>query len=210
MEKAFLFVCSRVEVDRDCKELSQTIRRITSCTRIIQTPELTGVGVEVAGTIVTSLFLVKNHEHVNVIGCRGGSHNAEVVDVDIVNYLAKLRVTGRCNSDRLTGIFSVGNCSGIGSVILVAQATRKMRPAIMVGGMQYTTTICKRKQDTWKINGLKPVSLFGSGVWNGQAEFLGLTIGSRQHLPSESLEDDPLPRIYSVPAETVLEFAETN
>ncbi|MDO8482579.1 MAG: hypothetical protein Q7S86_02040 [bacterium] len=120
----------------------------------------------------------------------------------------------------------------IGDPLLVVKNTFAITK-VRVGAILYTTKLSDRKvkdpQTTWQINPMVPRRLIGSGVWDIDGGFVGLALGKKlpipQHLQraarkvalkmideSESLTDKASryrPRVYTVPAEVLLNFAET-
>jgi len=223
MQKAFLFVSTNVEVAPadDC-ELRQVVQAIVSRALVVETPDFVGAAVMIGNTIITSLFLVRNFTMVNLRFGDGDRVPAFVTARDEQNNLAKLREatlagtheeSHKASGDQL----KIAGLRDIGSPLLTTN-TASGRPVVSVAGMSYVTHLCERKEEMWRIDHGSPRGIMGSGVWNDSGEFLGLSIGQKIPSPFEKshLEDSgnladsaqKLPRVYALPAEAVLDFAE--
>jgi S1-C subfamily serine protease len=176
----------------------------------------------IGNTIITSLFLVRNSTMVNIRFGDGDRAQALVTAKDEQNNIAKLQETTlaethgeprKTSGDQL----KIAKLRDIGSPLLTTN-TASGRPVVNVAGMSYVTHLCERKEEMWRIDHGSPRGIMGSGVWNDSGEFLGLSIGQKIPSPFEQshFEDlgnlaDPvqkLPRVYALPAEAVLDFAE--
>lgn len=148
---------------------------------------------------------------------------------------ASNRVDSDMLSQRVRG-FSLpepSNPRAIGDPLLVMNNTIA-RTRVRVGATQYTVTLCERKENdpetTWRIDPATPKRIIGSGVWNIDGGLVGLALGKKLSPPKHlheaarravlkmadksehSLEDKSArhrPRVYTVPAEVLLNFAET-
>jgi S1-C subfamily serine protease len=223
MQKAFLFVSTNVEVaPEDDRELQHVVQSIVNRALVVETPDFVGAAVMIGNTIITSLFLVRNFTMVNLRFGDGDCVPAFVTARDEQNNLAKLReatLAGthgephKAYGDQL----KIARLGDIGSPLLTTN-TASGRPVVSVAGMSYVTHLCERKEEMWRIDHGSPRGIMGSGVWNDSGEFLGLSIGQKIPSPFEQsqFEDsgnlaDPvqkLPRVYALPAEAVLDFAE--
>jgi S1-C subfamily serine protease len=223
MQKAFLFVSSNVEVvPEGDSELQQVVQSIVSRALVVETPDFVGAAVMIGNTIITSLFLVRNYTMVNIRFGDGDRAQALVTAKDEQNNIAKLQETTlaethgeprKTSGDQL----KIAKLRDIGSPLLTTN-TASGRPVVNVAGMSYVTHLCERKEEMWRIDHGSPRGIMGSGVWNDSGEFLGLSIGQKIPSPFEQsqFEDlgnlaDPvqkLPRVYALPAEAVLDFAE--
>ena len=227
MQKAFLFVSTNVEVvpegDSDLQEVVQSIVRRAL---VVETPDFVGAAVMIGNTIITSLFLVRNFTMVNIRFGDGDRAQALVTAKDEKNNIAKLQEAAlarthgelRKRPHNASGNqLKIAKLRDIGSPLLTTNTASGM-PVVSVAGMSYVTHLCERKEEMWRIDHGSPRGIMGSGVWNDSGEFLGLSIGQKIPSPFEQshFEDlgnlaDPvqkLPRVYALPAEAVLDFAE--
>lgn len=125
------------------------------------------------------------------------------------------------------------NTHAIGDPLLVLKNTLA-RASVRVGAALYTTKLCERKESepetTWQIDPTVPQRIIGSGVWDIDGGLVGLALGKKIP-PTKSLREaarravsktaawsEPAladktaryrPRVYTVPAEILLNFAET-
>jgi S1-C subfamily serine protease len=227
MQKAFLFVSSNVEVaPKADSELQQVVQSIVSRALVVETPDFVGAAVMIGNTIITSLFLVRNYTKVNIRFGDGDCAQALVTARDEQNNIAKLQEatltktqgeprTGphKASGDRL----KIAELRDIGSPLFTTN-TASGKLVVSVAGMSYVTHLCERKEEMWRIDHGLPRGIMGSGVWNDSGEFLGLSIGQKIPSPFEQshFEDlghpadsvQKLPRVYALPAEAVLDFAE--
>ena len=223
MQKAFLFVSSNVEVAPEVNsKLQQVVQSIVSRALVVETPDFVGAAVMIGDTIITSLFLVRHYTLVNIRYGDGDRAQALVTARDEQNNIAKLREATltetheeprKASGDQL----KIAKLRDIGSPLLTTN-TASGRPIVRVAGMSYVTQLCERKEEMWRIDHGSPRGIMGSGVWNDSGEFLGLSIGQKIPSPFEQshFEDlgnlaDPvqkLPRVYALPAEAILDFAE--
>lgn len=219
MQKAFQFVCTEHEVvpDKD-SDLQPVVNAIVSRAVVVRTPDLIGSAVIIGNAIITSIFLVRNYRTVRIYLANGEQSQAFVVAVDEQNNLARLEEMTLCIHRRPPGgALKIARCRDIGSPLLTTN-TVTGRPVVKVGGMSYVTHLCGRKESEWKIDPGSPRGVMGSGVWNDEGDFVGLSLG--QKIPSafeQTRVDDAtllgdstlkLPRVYALPAEAVLDFAE--
>ncbi|MGD1089358.1 MAG: hypothetical protein ABR955_11625 [Verrucomicrobiota bacterium] len=228
MQKAFLFVSSNVEVAPETdSELQQVVQSIVSRALVVETPDFVGAAVMIGNTIITSLFLVRNYTKVNIRFGDGDCAQALVTARDEQNNIAKLReatLAGTQGEPRKKGShkasgdpLKIAKLRDIGSPLFTTN-TASGRAVVSVAGMSYVTHLCERKEEMWRIDCGSPRGIMGSGVWNDSGEFLGLSIGQKIPSPFEQshFEDSgnpadsvqKLPRVYALPAEAVLDFAE--
>jgi S1-C subfamily serine protease len=227
MQRAFLFVSTYVEVAPEGdSELQQIVSSIVRRALVVETPDFIGAAVMIGNTIITSLFLVRNFTMVTIRFGNGDRAQALVTAKDEQNNIAKLQeATLTETHERLCkepyklsgGQLKTAKLRDIGSPLLTTN-TASGRPVVSVAGMSYVTHLCERKEEMWKIDQGSPRGIMGSGVWNDSGEFLGLSLGQKIPSPVEQshFEDpnnlaDPvqkLPRVYALPAEAVLDFAE--
>jgi S1-C subfamily serine protease len=223
MQKAFLFVSSNVEVAPEVNsKLQQVVQSIVSRALVVETPDFVGAAVMIGDTIITSLFLVRHYTLVNIRYGDGDRAQALVTARDEQNNIAKLREATlaethggphKASGDPL----KIAKLRDIGSPLLTTN-TASGKPVVSVAGMSYVTHLCERKEEMWRIDHGSPRGIMGSGVWNDSGEFLGLSIGQKIPSPFEQshFEDlghltdsvQKLPRVYALPAEAVLDFAE--
>jgi hypothetical protein len=227
MQKAFLFVSTNVEVAPEGdRELQEVVQSIMKRALVVETPDLLGAAVMIGNTIITSLFLVRNFTMVNIHFGDGDWSPALVTAVDEKNHIAKLQEAAltrthnelRNGPPRISGDrFKIAGLRDIGSPLFTTN-TASGKPVVSVAGMSYVTHLCERKEEMWRIDNGSPRGIMGSGVWNDSGEFLGLSIGQKIPSPLEQsqLEEfdnlagpvQKLPRVYALPAEAVLDFAE--
>jgi S1-C subfamily serine protease len=223
MQKAFLFVSSNVEVAPEIdSELQQVVQSIVSRALVVETPDFVGAAVMIGNTIITSLFLVRNYTLVNIRFGDGNRAQALVTARDEQNNIAKLReakvAETRGEPRKVSGDpLKIAKLRDIGSPLLTTN-TASGRPVVSVAGMSYVTQLCERKEEMWRIDHGSPRGIMGSGVWNNSGEFLGLSIGQKIPSPYEPSHFEDLgnpadsvqkfPRVYALPAEVVLDFAE--
>jgi S1-C subfamily serine protease len=227
MQKAFLFVSTDVEVAPDGdNELQQVVQSIVSMALVVETPDFIGAAVMIGKTIITSLFLVRNFTMVNIRYGDGNRAQALVTAKDEKNNIAKLQEAAlapnhkesRKGRRKASGEqLKIARLRDIGSPLLTTN-TASGRPVVSVAGMSYVTHLCERKEEMWRIDHGSPRGIMGSGVWNDSGEFLGLSIGQKiaspydpSHFENPNNAGDPaqkLPRVYALPAEAVLDFAE--
>jgi len=227
MQKAFLFVSTNVEVAPEGdSELREVVQSIVRRALVVETPDFVGAAVMIGNTIITSLFLVRNFTMVNIRFGDGDRAQAMVTAKDEKNNIAKLQEAAliqthgglrkgphKVSRDQL----KIAEFRDIGSPLLTTN-TASGKPVVSVAGMSYVTHLCERKEEMWRIDHGSPRGIMGSGVWNESGEFLGLSIGQKIPSPFEQshFEDlgnlaDPvqkLPRVYALPAEAILDFAE--
>jgi hypothetical protein len=223
MQKAFLFVSSNVEVAPEVNsKLQQVVQSIVSRALVVETPDFVGAAVMIGDTIITSLFLVRHYTLVNIRYGDGDRAQALVTARDEQNNIAKLREATLAEthggSHKASGDpLKIAKLRDIGSPLLTTN-TASGRPVVSVAGMSYVTHLSERKEEMWRIDHGSPRGIMGSGVWNDSGEFLGLSIGQKIPSPFEQshFEDlghladsvQKLPRVYALPAEAVLDFAE--
>jgi S1-C subfamily serine protease len=223
MQKAFLFVSSNVEVAPEVNsQLRQVVQAIVSRALVVETPDFVGAAVMIGNTIITSLFLVRNYTKVNIRFGDGDRGQALVTARDEQNNIAKLQeatlIETHGGPHKASGDpLKIAKLRDIGSPLLTTN-TASGRPIVSVAGMSYVTHLCERKEEMWRIDHGSPRGIMGSGVWNDSGEFLGLSIGQKIPSPFEQSHfEDPgnpansvqkLPRVYALPAEAVLDFAE--
>ncbi|GEM_PF-2253928 len=198
-----------------------------------------GAAVILAGRIITALSLVRGFSLVNVWFDQGRRTVAvvaamdeddnlarlELYDPDINHYLSFQSFARELETENPT---RAGGPRAIGDPLLVA-TNRTGFPSVRVAGMMYNTVLCERRQGEWKIRPNEPRGLIGSGVWSEEGDFMGLAVGQRIAPPEKFLaaarkwvhkekkrkgenapaESEEYPRVYGLPAETVLDFAET-
>jgi S1-C subfamily serine protease len=227
MQKAFLYVSSNVEVAPEGdSELKQVVQSIVSRALVVETPDFVGAAVVIGNTIITSLFLVRNYTKVTIRFGDGDRAQALVTARDEQNNIAKLQeaTLTKTHGEPRTGShkassdpLKIAELRDIGSPLLTTN-TASGRLVVSVAGMSYVTHLCERKEEMWRIDHGSLRGIMGSGVWNDSGEFLGLSIGQKVPSPFEQshFEDlgnpadsvQKLPRVYALPAEAVLDFAE--
>jgi S1-C subfamily serine protease len=227
MQKAFLFVSTTVEVAPEGDiELQAVVQSIMNRALVVETPDFVGAAVMIGNTIITSLFLVRNFTTVTLRFRDGDYAPAVVTAKDETNHLAKLEEAtltrtherSRNGPPKRSGDqFKIARLRAIGSPLFTTN-TASGRPVVSVAGMSYVTHLCERKAEMWRIDHGSPRGIMGSGVWNESGEFLGLSLGQKIPSPFEpsQLENSDglagplqkLPRVYALPAEAVLDFAE--
>lgn len=148
---------------------------------------------------------------------------------------ANIRVYSDPLSQRVRGLSLPEPSSprAIGDPLLIMSNTIA-KTRVRVGATQYTVTLCERKEGdpetTWRIDPTIPRRIIGSGVWDIDGRLVGLALGKKIPPPKflrdsarraiiktidkseHSLEDKSAchrPRVYTVPAEVLLNFAET-
>jgi S1-C subfamily serine protease len=220
MQKLFSFVSTDCEIVSEAdRELSKVLTKIRSHSVVVKTALAVGAGVVLRERIITSLLLVRNFEMVTVI-FSGGSRLAAVVDaLDERNYLARLRlITDHAMTSLPERIrrndLSFAEVKDIGSPLLTPD-TSTGRPVVKVAGMGYVTRVAERFEDSWRIDAGGISGRLGSGVFNDEGAFVGLSLGAKTPPPQLALFDglaeeyDRAPRVYALPACQVFDFVET-
>ncbi len=238
MRKTFLFVetDSRVKPSSG-SEFEKTLNTILSRGVVVITPVMVGSGVILGDTIITSLFLVGNFSLVSIWLSKGKKMPAFVAGRDEKNNLAKLRpadIGRRENPDHVFGELArelishkltLAGPRAVGDPLLVLNS-RSGLPKVKVAAMFYGVYVDERWENSWKINSNAPVGLMGSGIWDEDGRFTGVSLAARvptlEHLrkvatraiASKSNKEVSPPRhighpVYAVPANVVLDFVET-
>ncbi len=239
MRKTFLFVETQAQVvPGSDSRLKNTVNMILSRAVVVRTPEMVGSGVILGEVIITSLFLVGNFTEVKILLSKGKEMPAFVTARDTGNNLAKLapaELTRSVSSDgTLLGAIvrelvsyklAKAGPLAIGDPLLVSNS-RSGTPAIKVAAMFYSVRVNERWENTLNVDSTRPSGLMGSGIWNIDGQFVGVSLAARVP-PGEDLQETadraivktkqgntPLirietPRIYGSPASTVLDFVET-
>lgn len=241
MRKAMLFAVTEhtlLHVGEIREITSMVVRRDV----VVKTPNhKIGAAVIVAGRIITALSLVKDFSLVDVWFAQNRKTLAVVSAKDEDNNLARLELYDEGGGGNFSfKSFSseverenptrAGSPRAIGDPLFVA-TNRTGFPSVRVAGMMYNTILCESKRDTWRIRPDEPRGLVGSGVWNEDGEFMGLSIGERVAPPEQFLaaarkwilkdrskrgdknteieSESDSPRVYGIHAEEVLNFAES-
>ncbi|MBI2475737.1 MAG: hypothetical protein HYV67_00660 [Candidatus Taylorbacteria bacterium] len=238
MRKTFLFVetDSKVEPPSD-GELGKTVKNILSRGVVVKTPVMIGLGVILGDNIITSLFLVGNFSLVSIWFSKGKKTSAFVVGRDEKNNLAKLRLAdikskespdsifGKLNKELISHKLVPAGPRAIGDPLFVANS-RSGVLKVKVAAMFYGVYVDERWENSWRINSNAPVGLMGSGIWDEEGQFMGVSLASRvpslenlrkvvaqaiarkrnKELPQSSYIGDP---VYAAPANAVLDFVET-
>ena len=224
MRKAIIIVRSDAELDRHpAADLARASSVIVSRTIIVRTPECVGEAVAIAGTIMTSLLLVRNHVMVTIITPACGETQAVVSSRDERNYIAKLEPVGLDHSERRAIMNSygpegkaperlivhTGPIGAIGDPLFTTEA-REDGPVVTVAGMSTLTKVCERREfeDTrWRMDREPPKGQAGGGVWMISGAFVGLSLARR--MPYDNPASLARERLWALPAEEVMDFAET-
>jgi len=225
MRKAIIIVPSKAELSRRAeKDLLESAATILDRTIIVRTPECVGEAVVIAGTIITSLFLVGNHTMVNIITAGCGSMQAAVGDRDEENYVAKLVPASLDPAESRAVVNGTGNgmaparhpriltgpVGSIGDPLFMTKA-RKRTPTIIVSGMSYRMHVCERREfepGMWRIDRDFSRGKAGSGVWTIDGNFVGVALAHKAPFENNrgSLARE---RLFVLPAQAVMDFAET-
>jgi len=200
MRKAIVIVASDIEFDAKGNSASvKAVETILAHTVTVRTPECVGEGVAIAGTIITSLFLVRNHRMVSVTSLSNGETQAVVADRDERNFLAKLEPVSLDLSSRkpIAGgerpRFNIGPVAAPGAPLLTTDASNGL-PVVTVGLMTYRINISERieaEPDAWRFYQQLPQGIVGRKI-----PFNLRVLGYEN-------------RLFALPAEAVMEFAET-
>lgn len=212
MRKAFVIVPSGVEVDpTGDHDIALVTETIISRTVIILTRQCVGEGVVIAGRIITSAFLVKDEVMVSIVLPRSRRAQAVVARRDDLNHIAELKPVSLVKGDRTLSVSSgearvnTGPIGSIGAPLLLADVASGT-PAVSVAGMSYVIRVSERREDdAWKILQHLPAGIAGGGIWNIDGEFVGLSLATKK--PHFAFERD---LVLALPAEEVMNFAETN
>ena len=216
MNKTLLFARTNAVVGRDTRGRSRIASAIDTAldrTVIVTTPILVGAGAIIGDKVVTSLLLVANFAEVSVRFRRGKKMAAFVTRRDRGRNLAELlpssRALGTSCREPLASSREprIGEVHTIGDPLLVPNASIGV-PLIHVAGMLYVTILGRRFEDRLKINPNAPRGFIGSAVWNIEGELVGLTIGEKIP-PKGDPTDRAFRSVYALPAEQVMEFAES-
>jgi len=216
MQKAIVIVASGVELDPGASaDLLKVAGTILAHTVTVRTPECVGEGVAIAGTIITSLFLVRNHRMVS-ISSSGGETQAVVSDRDERNFLAKLEPVSLDVSSRkpIAGgerpRFNIGPIASHGDPLFMTDASGGA-PVVTVAAMTYRINLffksAEAQPNAWRFDPKLPQGIIGGGVWNTNGKFVGLSLGRKIPFNVRALGDEN--RLFALPAEEVMEFAET-
>lgn len=192
MEKAFLFIKTRVRVEpADRSGLGKTVETLSAQTVVIKTRERVGAGVRIGDCIITSLSLVQNETLFTVItgDCRG-RNQAVIVGRDEDNQLAKLKEVefGRPAPRNFPSVkFGLAKSKAIGEALLTVDARTQVLK-VEAAAMLYSTRIAGREemQKRWRIDPNRPSGCLGGGVFDLDGCLVGMTIG-RMISPSVEL-----------------------
>jgi hypothetical protein len=103
--------------------------------------------------------------------------------------------------------FNIGPVAAHGDPLFTTDGASET-PIVIVAGMAYSIRVSELKEDEpnmWRFDPKLPQGLVGGGVWNLDGQFIGLSLGRKIPLV-ESLTHD---RLFALPAEAVMNFAET-
>jgi len=183
MEKAFLFIKTRVRVEPPAKsKLARTVEAISKQVVVIKTLERVGAGVKIGDKIITALSLVQNDTMFTIISgesLRRGQ--AVVVGRDDKNQLAKLKeIELNCPTHRKCDLLKFNRLKprAIGEALLTVDV-RTQVPKVEVATMLYSTRVSGREetQNRLKIDHNRPRGCLGAGVWDIDGDLAGITIG---------------------------------
>lgn len=234
MKDTFVFIETGARVDPDlCKEYQDTMQHILAREVIVKTPDMTGSGVVLRDTIITSLFLVRNFSEVSIRFTEGKKMPAFVTSRDERSNLAKLRPACLESMESPNSIFGsltrklssrkldISGPQKIGAPLFVLNS-RSGVPHIKVAAMFYRVRVGERWENSWKIDPLCSHGLMGSALWDECGKLTGVSLAARAPLPNDLEEASRItsrkvrvaklegPRMYAAPANAVLDFAETN
>lgn len=240
MRKAFLFAKtdSVVVLNKRDRRLRSVIDLATDRTVIVKTPGAIGGAMVIADRLITSLLLVGNYERVVIRFYRGKNQPAFVIRRNTELNLAELVPVDRSLAlvEKAVPLVSspspkIGQVGGIGNPLLVVNTENGTHSA-RVGGALYLTRLSGRFEESWRIKSQAPRGLIGGGVWDTEGFFIGLTIGEKiqpaleilrkghsalyQKQIKESGEimfdpaEEPIPSVYALLAEDVMNFAESS
>jgi hypothetical protein len=212
MRKAFVVVPSECVVDLSGDlDLSRITNTVIGHTVTVVTKDCVGEAAIVAGKIITSLLLVGNYRLVQLVVPFRGCMQAVVARRDEQNFLAELKpvmvargsISPRSSDDLIK--FDAGPIGAVDDPLLTA-LSKPGKLAVIVAGMSYIISVCGRKEDDfWKVSTRLPDGLVGGGIWDLNGRFVGLTLATKK--PYHRMESDMM---LAVPANTVMDFAETN
>ena len=239
MRKAFLFVETDSTVEPSPgSELTDTANIILLRGVVVITPAMIGSGVILWDTIITSLFLVGNFSKVSILLSRGKKMPAFVTGRDEKNNLAKLRPACIESRDSPSNTFGTlarelmphkldeAGPRAIGDPLLVLNSKTGI-PKVKVAAMFYNVWVGTRWENAWEIDSGAPRGLMGSGIWNEDGKFAGVSLATRIPTPmylretaakaiaGKSSDKVVPPRyisshpVYASPAKAVLDFVET-
>ena len=132
------------------------------------------------------------------------------------NFLAKLEpvnLGGISSSSRSLAAghehprFNIGPIAAHGDPLFTTDGASDT-PVVIVAGMKYVIRMSERKEDepnAWRFDPKLPQGLVGGGVWNIYGQLVGLSLGRKIPL----IESAVLDRLFALPAEAVMNFAET-
>jgi hypothetical protein len=218
VNRAFVFSRTNTVVAPDIAAspgIASAIRAAVLRTVIVKTPVLKGAGAILGDRVITSLFLVANETEVIVQFHNGGDVAAFVTRKDTEQNLAELWPASRMfvHGRRIPLTSSphpkIGVVDEMGNPLLVVNVATGT-PQINVAGTFYGIRVRGRFEESWRINPYAPKGIIGGGVWNTDGRFVGLAIGEKMPFMSDDSPQRPFPRVYALPGEEVMEFAESS
>ena len=216
MNRAFLFIETDCVVEPALNDhMSATLDTIMAREVVVKTPDMVGSGVILGDAIITSLFLVANFSIVDITFQGSKKMPAFVTSRDQRRNLAKLRPTELETTGSLFDLLlkklaaqklTPAGPRAIGEALLVANS-RSGVPKVKVAGMCYGMRVSERWENNWRIDSTAPRGLMGSGVWDDDGRFVGVSLASRIPLGERATKSVEL--VYGAPASEVLDFTET-
>jgi len=225
MRKAIVIVPSDTELSPDAEaDLVQVAGIIVSRTIIVRTPDSIGEAVAIADTIVTSLFLVRDHEIVTIIAPACGVAKAFVSKRDEKNCIAKLEPMLLDPVER-RGVMNgtvkgmqpskhpdihTGPVGAIGDPLFTTRTDGCGAPLVMVTGVSGPMKVFEHRDfepSVWRMDREVPPGQIGGGVWTIGGAFVGLTLARKmpyENVPGSMARE----RFFALPAEDVMDFAE--